>query len=973
MQRVPRRGWQTVGWWCCCTAILGLGLTGCGGGGGNDNNGGGGTVSTSSCQSTSSDVIVQNDDNPDNDLIASSVSGGDCDQVAVFGENTGSLKQVAIATQNGEEIIIELDENGNPVAARDSDGGTTTFAYNDSLGYTRGTYEDGQGNSSTSTFTVDRESSARRYGQQNGTESLEFCNELQNLGVVLEGMVAECAAGSTRNFCSSPLVDAARASKELCDAQQVEEVDGFTDHEFSDTEEEFALGVDGYINTRPAANNGTTFIGSSVGYGGVPPYTTTWALLSGQTMELTQVPGGAMIGDSAESEGTFEFEVTITDSVGSTTTSQVVAVLGETLLIKASNTNPAVGEEITLEAIGANLPEDALYFWAFGDGDATLGQTVTHTYTGEESYLVTLLVVLNSDYELKASTEINVGGATGGQGLQVEIVADATTLTPGGTTELGYTVQGAVGNVYVGWDVVQGPGEVFDSESELSAQAAFGENPTLRALDEGIIQVVLYVADDTGRVAFDFKSFSACGSLGGLYAAFDGPYFVLTNSPVSLESIVVDCRAEESVSYEWLVSDEAGDISTLAKLDDASAASPIFLASAPGIYYPVLNVSAADGRSAIAYGFIFVTDCPFDGMCDSTCLGFDPDCGDYAEVCPEDGFCDPECPATDPDCVIEEFCTSGDGWCDFGCESPDIDCGATNEDICFNFYYCCDGDGWCDGSDCWTEDSDCAFCSEDGFCDDSCYYDPDCDDPFACDVTFDCDPDCPYDPDCYESCPQDGFCDEFCYDDPDCYFAECDLTFECDPDCPEDPDCFGNCEDDGICNTGCYFVEPFSGDPDCDNADICEATGGIEEFGYCCEFDDFCDSGCPEEDVDCGDSGHCDDGFCDSSIEDEFTCPEDCSTEAFCGDGFCDTEFGEDESTCPDDCSFVDEGCSEPVDCDDEIACTIEQCNAGECAWAVTSECGSTNEDICSTIFYCCEGDDFCDLDCPTTDVDCAG
>ncbi len=84
-----------------------------------------------------------------------------------------------------------------------------------------------------------------------------------------------------------------------------------------------------------------------------------------------------------------------------------------------------------------------------------------------------------------------------------------------------------------------------------------------------------------------------------------------------------------------------------------------------------------------------------------------------------------------------------------------------------------------------------------------------------------------------------------------------------------------------------------------------------------------------------------------------------CPIDAVCGDGFC--QGGENSTNCEIDCA-----CVTPADCDDGVACTIDDC--------VGSACQSTPDNsACADDGQFCNGTEFCDADigCSSTGNTC--
>jgi hypothetical protein len=351
--------------------------------------------------------------------------------------------------------------------------------------------------------------------------------------------------------------------------------------------------------------------------------------------------------------------------------------------------------------------------------------------------------------------------------------------------------------------------------------------------------------------------------------------------------------------------------------------------------------------------------CPKELLCDEdndTCVEcfLDEDCDDGAfcngfEEC-VGGFCEPGPP---PDCddgidCTNCFCDTQINFC--RCEPDDSVC---DDGLYCNGVESCDPDLGCqagtpvncdDGVACTIDTCDegmqsCVNTPDDSLCDDSnpctintcdpingCQSTPVvCDDGVPCTMDS-CDPNtglCVYQPD-------DGFCDNGLWCDGQ---ETCDAVNGCQPgtpaDCNDSIDCtIDTCDE---ANDKCVNQPKHSL---CDDAIHCN---GIET----CDPQQGCVAGTPPA---CNDGIDCTNSYCD---EDQAKCvhdPDDalCDDEVYCnGVEFCDPLFGCRAGT--------------PVDCDDGIECTSDECDEA------TQSCISTpHNSVCSDGQYC-NGQEICD------------
>ena len=283
----------------------------------------------------------------------------------------------------------------------------------------------------------------------------------------------------------------------------------------------------------------------------------------------------------------------------------------------------------------------------------------------------------------------------------------------------------------------------------------------------------------------------------------------------------------------------------------------------------------------------------------------------------------------------------------------------------------CDDGLWCNGAeDC--VDGDCVSGTA-----------PDCDDGVACtdDACNESTDSCDYVAN-NANCDDGQYCNgvEICDSESGCLagtdpcvgFAGCDEANDECLGCQGDEDC-----DDGLY---CNGVETCVGmacqpgtPPDCDDAVDCtddscnEVTDGCDhtanhalcDDGLYCNGSETCDVavGClPGTTIDCGDGVSCTDDSCNEATD---GC-DHIVNDAHCDDGLWCTGV----ETCD---AISDCQPGTPLDCDDEIDCTIDTCNE------VTHMCASTADDaLCDDGLWCngaevCLERDGCQLGAPRT------
>jgi hypothetical protein len=963
-----------------------MGLAGCGETGtttGTDGERG----TASDCKTTDAGALVSTTDT-DEGLAASAVTSS-CDEVAVYTED-GDIRTVAITTESGDTVVADFDSKGQLVVAREDGGDTVSASYNEGLSYAR-VSEDIDDTVSASILAVDRETDTNARSAQQNDERPEFCAQLDEFTFI---MTEGCDEDPPPARCDGAFAEAARAAREICEADRVETFDGIDGLKFTDEREMIPLGIDGFVTTRPA-ETGTTFILTSVPFGGMPPYEVVWTQESGESTTLTELPGGAAVGDSEHASGQFGFMVEVTDQAGESARMLVPINLGEQFIgvvAQANTTSPDVDEVVeffaaprsTLEMFGtaqdADSGLDFKVYWDFGDGSPGLtGEQVEHAYAEPGVYTVSLIVVAGvcdfNDY-----LTIHVGGATDDQTefdrFAVHILTSNDSLKAGDSVILSPEPKGGIEPIEYAWGIVEGEDGVasLTEVAPTSALFAFSELVELVTSSTASRPIVVGVVavDATGRVAEAIKPLPVCSADGGLFANLVGPFDVKANDPTPLNAFVVSCNGDEQLTYDWAV------IEGSATIDDRTSPKPMMTATNPGELVVVeLQVTDTTGNVALAsigtfvllddFGDLFAEflgphDIPMDEEVPvfSFIAGGEPPyfCNWHVDD-PERGkglfldpfSCEPHFKANEPGCLQGELRVEDA----FG-------------NIGFAFFEICSGSG-----------AEFAFdCPPDNFCDEECDgFDPDCGDP--CPFDGFCDEFCPIgDPDCFENnfcAAGDEICDHFCEDetgvaDEDC--ASCGQDGVCVFFCAEpDPDCGSElcARDDGICDFGCEPPDPdcefmpcvagdgfcdfncSEPDPDCPqgNDELCEHTG------FCCPFDDFCDPECPEPDLGCEGCGE--DGVC------VHACPEpdpDCgincdpafdpNCQGMCGDGFCD--FTEDCLVCSMDCGPC-QACTTDAECEDGDPCTDAFCEmtgtgVGACIVLHIPDCfGDPCQDLC--------------------------
>jgi len=149
--------------------------------------------------------------------------------------------------------------------------------------------------------------------------------------------------------------------------------------------------------------------------------------------------------------------------------------------------NGTVGNAITFDGSGSRDPDGELtsYFWQFGDGETGYGETVTHAYSSQGTYLVSLTVTDNADASSTDTTEA--------------IVLPHLNQPP--TADAGGPYSGAVGEPikFDGSGSHDPDGEIVSYAWQFGdGSSAIGVRPIHAYEALGLYTVTLTVTDDLG-------------------------------------------------------------------------------------------------------------------------------------------------------------------------------------------------------------------------------------------------------------------------------------------------------------------------------------------------------------------------------------------------------------------------------------------------------------------------------------------
>ena len=188
--------------------------------------------------------------------------------------------------------------------------------------------------------------------------------------------------------------------------------------------------------------------------------------------------------------GEYTITLIVTDSDGASTTQTLdvtVNNIAPTITEIIGETNINEGQEVTYSAIASDPGNDLLiYDWDFGDGTTAIGENVTHTFTDNGNYTITLTVTDDDGVSTTRTLDVTVNNLAP---TIDEIIGD-TNINEG--QEVTYSaIASDVGDdtLTYNWDF--GDGSDFVE----------GQNVTHTFADNGNYTITLTVTDDDGALA----------------------------------------------------------------------------------------------------------------------------------------------------------------------------------------------------------------------------------------------------------------------------------------------------------------------------------------------------------------------------------------------------------------------------------------------------------------------------------------
>jgi PKD repeat protein len=319
----------------------------------------------------------------------------------------------------------------------------------------------------------------------------------------------------------------------------------------------------------------TLYFNASASGGGGSPYSYSWSF--GDSTTGT----GASTTHVYSSPGSYTPSVTVTDSLGGTASTTLVAIDIEQPLqasMSLSNQVPVPGDVVTLTGAGAGGSGSYTCSWNFGDSQTGSGCMTTHSWAGNGSYTIALTLTDSQGHSAMATTTLVVEPP-----LVASIQVTPSSPTVGEQSTLATKPTGGDGTYSCSWD--------FGDQTTGSGCTA-----THSWSAAGVYDAEVTVSDTSGRKTNAWLNVTVIAPLS-----------------VTIQLSATSANVGQSVTLTASVSGGSGGNACHWDFGDSNSGNGCTLAHAwvtSGKYMVTLAVNDSAGHHTTAYANVTITVSP---------------------------------------------------------------------------------------------------------------------------------------------------------------------------------------------------------------------------------------------------------------------------------------------------------------------------------------------------------------------------